>query len=522
MKAKPSSEQQEEQFGKAGGKITPRETDYPQWYQDVIREAELAEPAKVVKGCMVIKPHGYAIWEKLQRELDARFKATGHKNAYFPLLVPQSFITKEAEHVEGFAPELAVVTHAGGEQLEEPYIIRPTSETIIGYFFSRWIESYRDLPLLVNQWANVMRWEKRTRMFLRTTEFLWQEGHTAHATHEEAEEEVRRMLGVYGDFAEDVMAMPVIRGVKTESEKFAGALQSLCIEAFMQDGKSLQAGTSHDLGQNFGKAFNVMFQTEAGGRDYVWQTSWGVSTRLIGGLIMTHSDDSGLVLPPRVAPIHVVIVPIYKSDAERARVLEVAGQIKQQIAAVDIAPEGSRYRDFLEVVIDDRDLRPGNKFYEWERKGVPVRVELGPKDLEKGQVCVKMRVGGFKRGDAGLVHDAAGGKEFVPQAEFVATIRERLERFQGVLVEAARARLQQRARTIDTWDEFLEVFGGDRSTFAWCHWDGTRETEAKIKEQTKVTIRCIPLPGHGPAPEPGRCVLTGAPSARRVLMAKAY
>jgi len=512
MKQGARAEQQEDQVGKAGGKITPRETDYPQWYQDVIRESELAEPAKVVKGCMVIKPHGYAIWEKLQRELDARFKATGHQNAYFPLLVPQSFITKEAEHVEGFSPELAVVTHAGGEKLEEPYIIRPTSETIIGYFFSRWIESYRDLPLLVNQWANVMRWEKRTRMFLRTTEFLWQEGHTAHASHEESQAEVMRMLGVYGDFAEQIMAMPVVRGVKTESEKFAGAVQSTCIEALMQDGKALQAGTSHDLGQNFGKAFNVMFQTEAGGRDHVWQTSWGVSTRLVGGLIMTHSDDSGLVLPPRLAPIHVVIVPIYKTDEERSQVLAAAETIRAQLTDVDLAPARSRYRDFVEVVIDDRDLRPGNKFYMWERKGVPVRVELGPKDLAKGQVCVKMRV-----------DTAAGrGKEFIAQNEFVATIKERLDRFQDELLRIAQERLRDRARNIDTWDEFLAAFAGEKSTFAWCHWDGTRETEAKIKEQTRVTIRCVPLPGHGPAPEAGRCVFSGNPSVRRVLMAKAY
>lgn len=516
MKPRASSEHdsdQSEQFGKAGGKITPRAEDYPQWYQDVIREAEMAEPAKVVKGCMVIKPHGYAVWEKIQRELDGRFKATGHKNAYFPLLIPQSFITKEAEHVEGFAPELAVVTHAGGEQLDEPYVVRPTSETVIGYFFARWIDSYRDLPLLVNQWANVMRWEKRTRMFLRTTEFLWQEGHTAHASHEEAQDEVRRMLGVYGDFAEEVMAMPVIRGVKTDSEKFAGALQSTCIEALMQDGKALQAGTSHDLGQNFGKAFNVMFQTQAGARDYVWQTSWGVSTRLIGGLVMTHSDDAGLVLPPRLAPIHIVIVPIFRSDDERSKVLAAAAALKQQLVDIDIAPPRARYRDFLEVVVDDRDMKPGAKFYDWERKGVPVRVELGPKDLAKDQVCVKMRV---------ELPGAATGKEFLPTAEFLATIRERLTRFQDGLYVAARQRLADRSVQLDTWDQFLKAFAGEQSTFAWCHWDGTRETEAKIKEQTRATIRCIPLPGQGPAPEPGQCILTGKPSQQRVLIAKAY
>lgn len=490
--------------------LTPRDQDYPQWYQDVIREADLAEPAKVVKGCMVIKPYGYAIWEKIQRDLDGRFKDTGHVNAYFPLLVPQSFITKEAEHVEGFAPELAVVTHAGGEQLEEPYVVRPTSETIIGHFFAKWISSHRDLPMLVNQWANVMRWELRTRMFLRTTEFLWQEGHTAHATHQEAREEVERMLHVYGDFAEQVMAMPVIRGVKSESEKFAGALESWCIEAFMQDGKALQAGTSHDLGQNFGKAFDVKFQNDDGELDYVWQTSWGVSTRLVGGLVMTHSDDEGLVLPPRLAPIHAAIVPIYKSDEDKARVLEAAERIKKTLEDVDLAGPRSRWRDFLEVEIDDRDMRPGAKFYHWERRGVPMRIELGPKDLDKGQVCVKMRTGG------------TGKKEFIPEAEFLGSVRKRLDDYQQMLTDAAKQRVADRQVTLDTWDEFLETFAGDKSTFAWCHWDGTKETEAAIKAETKVTVRCIPLAGQGPDPAPGKCIKSGKNSPRRVLMAKAY
>ncbi len=493
-------------------KITPRAEDYPQWYQDVIREADLAEPAKVVKGCMVIKPMGYAIWEKIQRDLDGRFKATGHQNAYFPLLVPESFLKKEAEHVEGFAPELAVVTHAGGEKLEEPYVIRPTSETIIGHFFGKWISSHRDLPMLVNQWANVMRWELRTRMFLRTTEFLWQEGHTAHATHEEAIEEVVRMLDVYGDFAEEAMSMPVVRGIKTQSEKFAGALESYCIEAYMQDGKALQAGTSHDLGQNFGKAFDVKFQTEDGRLDFVWQTSWGVSTRLIGGLVMTHSDDAGLVLPPRMAPIHAVIVPIYKTPEERSRVLEAADRIARTLGDIDLAPPKSRYRDFVTVQIDDRDLRPGAKFYHWERRGVPMRIELGPKDLDKGQVCVKMRV-----------DSAAGkGKEFVPEAEFLAKAHQRLVTYQDDLLAQARVRMQSSMVELDTWDEFLARFKGEDSTFAWCHWDGTKETEAAIKAETKATIRCVPLPGQGPAPSPGKCIKTGAPSKQRVLIAKAY
>ncbi|MBC8073927.1 MAG: proline--tRNA ligase [Deltaproteobacteria bacterium] len=493
-------------------KITPRAEDYPQWYQDVIREADLAEPAKVVKGCMVIKPYGYAIWEKIQRELDARFKATGHQNAYFPLLVPQSFITKEAEHVEGFAPELAVVTHAGGEKLEEPYVIRPTSETIIGHFFGKWISSHRDLPMLVNQWANVMRWELRTRMFLRTTEFLWQEGHTAHATHEEAVEEVRRMLDVYGDFAESMMAMPVVRGIKTQSEKFAGAVESFCIEAFMQDGKALQAGTSHDLGQNFGKAFDVKFQNEAGTLDYVWQTSWGVSTRLIGGLVMTHSDDAGLVLPPKLSPVHAAIIPIYKTPEERTRVMEACERIAKTLGRIDLADEDSRYRDRLEVRIDDRDLRPGAKFYHWERRGVPMRIEVGPKDLDKGQVCVKMRV-----------DTAAGaGKQFLPEAEFLAGAHARLMQYQAELLAQAHARQHAGTVTLDDWSQFLEHFAEDKSAFAWCHWDGTRETEAAIKAETKATIRCVPLPGQGPEPVPGLCIKTGAPSAQRVLIAKSY
>ncbi len=497
---------------KRGGKITPRAEDYPQWYQDVIREGDLAEPAKVVKGCMVIKPHGYAVWEKIQRDLDLRFKATGHQNAYFPLLVPQSFITKEAEHVEGFAPELAVVTHAGGQALEEPYVIRPTSETIIGHFFSKWIDSYRDLPMLINQWANVMRWELRTRLFLRTTEFLWQEGHTAHATHDEAKREVRQMLDVYGDFCEQMLAMPVIRGIKTETEKFAGALESLCIEAMMQDGKALQAGTSHDLGQNFGRAFDVRFQNEAGELDYVWQTSWGVSTRLIGGLIMTHSDDAGLVLPPRMAPLHAVIVPIFRNDEQRAQVMAAAETLRAELSQIDIGDPDAAYRDFLSVHIDDRDMRPGAKYYEWERKGVPLRIELGPKDLEKGQVCVKLRID----------TDAVQGKQFLARDEFLGTVRERLRSFQSFLLDAARARRAAATVQIDDWKRFEEVFAGDESTFAWCHWDGTAETEKKIKEATKVTIRCIPLPGQGPDPEPGTCVYSGQPSPRRVLMAKAY
>jgi prolyl-tRNA synthetase len=486
-------------------RITPRAQDYAQWYQDVIAEAQLAEAAGVVKGCMVIRPHGYAIWEKMQADLDRRFKATGHQNAYFPLLIPMSFLQKEAEHVEGFAPELAVVTQAGGKELEEPYAIRPTSETIIGHFFKKWIDSHRDLPLLINQWANVMRWELRTRLFLRTSEFLWQEGHTAHATHAEAREEVARMLDVYRDFCHEVMAMPVIRGVKTTNERFAGAVETRCIEALMQDGKALQAGTSHDLGQNFGRAFDVTFQTEAGVREHVWQTSWGVSTRLVGALIMSHSDDEGLVLPPRLAPIHVVIVPIYRQDGERVAVLEAAGRLAAELRA-----------DGLAVVVDSRDgLKPGAKYYEWERKGVPVRIELGPRDLQQQTVLIKRRVAEV---------DAQGKpiKETLPMADLGVSIGRVLDELQGELFRRAASRLAENTVQLDSWADFTDVFQGGGSKFVYAHWDGTTETELAIKNETKATIRCLPSAGDGPAPEPGNCVRTGRPSERRVLFAKNY
>src|SRR5262252_6279681 len=393
--------------------ITPREKDFASWYQDVVLQGDMAEPAEIVKGCMVIKPNGYAVWELLQRELDNRFKATGHQNIYLPLLIPQSFMKKEAEHVEGFSPELAVVTIAGGKELDEPYVIRPTSETIVGHFFSKWIQSYRDLPILYNQWANVMRWELRTRLFLRTTEFLWQEGHTAHATHEEAMEEVIRILDIYAEVAEDVMAMPVIKGVKTRAEKFAGALKSYSIEAMMQNGLALQAGTSHDLGQNFGKAFDVQFQTREGQLEYVWQTSWGVSTRLIGGLIMTHSDDKGLVLPPKLAPVKSVLVPIYRKDDEKGAVLEAAQRIAKDIGAK----------------LDDREGQsPGAKFFHWERRGVPVVLELGPRDLASGNIVLKRR--------------DTGAKEVVSQVEIGAKLPATLAAMQKDLFNNARARLQ--------------------------------------------------------------------------------
>jgi prolyl-tRNA synthetase len=475
-------------------RITPRNEDYNRWYQDVIRQAELAESAEVVKGCMVIRPHGFAIWEKIQGALDGMFKATGHQNAYFPLLIPESFMKREAEHVEGFAPELAVVTHAGGKKLEEPYVVRPTSETIIGHFFSRWIESHRDLPLLINQWANVMRWELRTRLFLRTSEFLWQEGHTAHATHAEAQEEVRRMLDVYATFCEEWMAMPVVRGVKTDSERFAGALETTCIEALMQDGKALQAGTSHDLGQNFGKAFDVKFQNVKGESEYVWQTSWGASTRLIGALIMTHSDDRGLVLPPRMAPIQVAIIPILGKGADADKVRERGEALRAELVAAG-----------LSVVFDTRDYKPGFKYFAWEQKGVPLRLELGPRDLAANQVMAKDRLE-----DTKYTWSTTG---------IVEQVKTHLDGMQKTLFANALARREAMTVQVDTYDAFKEIFSDGKSQFVMAHWDGTAATEAKIKEETRATIRCLPYDGDT---TPGVCILTGAPSARRVLFAKAY
>ncbi|MFO1011905.1 MAG: proline--tRNA ligase [Planctomycetota bacterium] len=499
----------------AEARITPRTQDYSQWYQDVIQHAGLAEAAEVVRGCMVIKPHGYAIWEKMQADLDRRFKATGHENAYFPMLIPLSFLAKEAAHVQGFAMEVAVVTHSGlkavdgqlvvKNELEEPYVVRPTSETIIGHFFAKWIDSYRDLPLLINQWANVMRWELRTRLFLRTGEFLWQEGHTAHASHAEAKEEVSRMLDVYRDFAQEIMALPVIQGVKTANERFAGAVETQCIEAMMQDGKALQAGTSHDLGQNFGKAFNVTFQNTAGVREHVWQTSWGVSTRLVGAVVMAHSDDDGLVLPPKLAPIHVVIVPIYKTDAEKAQTVEAAHRIAKELRD-----------DGLAVKVDDREnVRPGEKYYEWERKGVPVRVELGPRDLQAQTVMIKRRI-------APIEANGKPKKETLPMKDLGVSLGKVLDEFQAFLFQRALEFRQKNTVTVDSWKDFTDVFADQGSKFVFAHWDGTTATELAIKEATKATIRCIPLAGQGPAPEPGKCIKSGAPSAQRVLFAKNY
>jgi prolyl-tRNA synthetase len=475
--------------------ITPRQQDFAAWYQDVVMQGDMAEPAEIVKGCMVIKPNGYAVWENIQRELDNRFKATNHQNCYFPLLIPESFLHREAEHVEGFSPELAVVTIAGGKKLEEPYVIRPTSETIIGHFFSKWIHSYRDLPLLLNQWANVVRWELRTRLFLRTSEFLWQEGHTAHVSHDEAVEEVLRILDLYAEVAEDIMAMPVIKGVKTRAEKFAGAVKSYSIEAMMQNGLALQAGTSHDLGQNFGKAFNVQFQTKEGQLDYVWQTSWGVSTRLIGGLIMSHSDDKGLVLPPRVAPVKAVLVPIYRKEEEKARVLEAAHRIAKDV--------GAR--------VDDREgPSPGAKFFHWERRGVPVVMELGPRDLASGNIVLKRR--------------DTGAKEIVPQAEIAARLPAGLSQMQKDLYAAAKQRLRGNTVAANSIGEVESILsdvtaekGGGK--FVMAHLKDDPACDARLKE-FKATVRNIPLADEFDGA--GKCILTGEAVDRRVVIAKAY
>lgn len=470
--------------------ITPRSEDYSQWYLDIVDQAEMAEHSPV-RGCMVIKPYGYAIWELMQKDLDVRFKANGVQNAYFPLFIPESFLKREAEHVEGFAPEVAVVTHAGGEKLDEPLVIRPTSETIMYEVFSKWVQSYRDLPLLINQWANVVRWELRTRLFLRTTEFLWQEGHTVHATEDEAEESTKKFLDVYRAFAEESMATPVVPGLKSDAERFAGAVRTYCIEAMMQDGKALQAGTSHMLGQNFAKSFNVKFQDEKGSEQYAWQSSWGVSTRLIGGLIMTHSDDRGLVLPPKLAPYQVVIVPIGKNE-ELENVMAKAEEIAELLTA-----QGIR------VKIDKRDfMRPGPKFFEWEKKGVPVRVELGPKDLAAGQVTIARRDTSAKQ---------TASYEGIEDA-----IKDLLDQIQTNLYDRALAFRDEHMVTADDYAEFKDRLEGN---FVLAHWCGDASCEAKIKEETKATIRCIPF---DQAKEDGKCILCGKESVGRVIFAKSY
>jgi len=486
--------------------ITSRSTDSSQWYLDVVKHAKLADYSPV-RGCMVIRPNGYALWENMQRELDRMFKETGHVNAYFPLFIPQSFLAKEAQHVEGFAKECAVVTHSRlkvtdeGEliadpesKLDENLIVRPTSETIIWNTYRDWIQSHRDLPILINQWANVVRWEMRTRLFLRTMEFLWQEGHTAHATAEEAVDETRKMLEVYATFAEEFMAMPVIRGVKTASERFAGAVDTYCIEALMQDGKALQAGTSHFLGQNFAKAFDVKFQNKENKLEYVWATSWGVSTRLIGALIMTHSDDQGLVLPPRLAPTQVVIVPIYRKDDERALVLERVESLRAELTATGIR-----------VKVDAReDVRPGWKFNEYEVQGVPIRLALGPRDVAQGTIEVARR--------------DTRTKESRPQEGLTDAIRSLLDEIQASLYQRALDFRTTNTTKVDTYEAFKNVLDGPGG-FVLAHWDGTAETEARIKEETKATIRCIPLAREE---EEGVDMLTGQPSQGRVVFARAY
>jgi prolyl-tRNA synthetase len=487
--------------------ITPRATDYSAWYLDVIDRGQLLDDAPV-RGCKVLKPHGYGIWERIQRELDDRFKATGHVNAYFPLFIPLSFLSKEAEHVEGFAKECAVVTHhrlksvtRNGvsavepdpeSQLEEPLVVRPTSETVIWHMYGRWIDSWRDLPILINQWANVVRWEMKTRPFLRTAEFLWQEGHTAHATEAEAVEETLKILDLYTEFARDVLAIPVIPGRKSARERFPGAVETYSIEAMMQNGWALQAGTSHFLGQNFAKAFDVTYQDPDGKREFVWATSWGVSTRLIGAVIMTHSDDEGLVLPPAVAPIQVVVVPVFK-DAEKDVVMAAAKKLADDLKG--------RFR----VKIDDRDnLRPGAKFFEWEQKGVPLRLEIGPKDVEKGQAFAKKRTGGAKFG--------------VPFAGAADTVGEVLAAVQQELLDRAIALRDSRIYTVTSWDEFVRDLDAKPGFFR-IPWGGDGEDEDRVKEQTRATIRCLPLED---APAGLTCPLTGKPAREWAIFARAY
>ncbi len=485
-------------------RITNRKDDYSQWYLDVIKEAKLADHSPV-RGCMVIRPNGFSIWENMKAALDQMFKETGHENAYFPLFIPKSFLSKEAQHVEGFAKECAVITHSrlksvdGGvevdpeSKLDEELIVRPTSETIIWDAYKNWIQSYRDLPILINQWANVVRWEMRTRLFLRTMEFLWQEGHTAHATEQEAVEETLKMLEVYRVFAEEYMAMPVVTGVKSESERFAGAVDTYCIESLMQDGKALQAGTSHFLGQNFAKAFDVKFQDNDGEHKYVWATSWGVSTRLVGGLIMTHSDDNGLVLPPKLAPTQVVVVPIFKNDEQKKLVLEYAAPIVEEIKEKGVS-----------IKLDDRDnFKPGWKFAEHEAQGIPLRIAIGPRDV--------------KNGNLELARRDTLEKNIIPAEGIARHVSELLDTIQKDLFNAAKNRIENHTSHVETYDEFKKVI--EDGGFIYAHWDGTAETETRIKEETKATIRCIPLDSKG---EPGKCMVTGKPSPIKVLFARSY
>lgn len=512
--------------------ISPRRAeDFPEWYQQVIRAADLAEPSDV-RGCMVIKPWGYGIWENMQRALDAMFKATGHKNAYFPLFIPLSYMQKEAEHVEGFAKECAVVTHhrlelnAEGKMvpaspLGEPLVVRPTSETIIGASYAKWVQSYRDLPILINQWANVVRWEMRPRLFLRTTEFLWQEGHTVHETEAEARAETKLMLDVYETFARDHLALPVFTGEKSESERFPGAVQTLSIEALVQDRKAIQAGTSHFLGQNFSRSSGIQFQARDGKQEFGWTTSWGVSTRMVGTVIMMHADDDGLVLPPRIAPTQIVILPVMPKPETRAAVLIAANDLATQLRTLiwHGAP--------LEVKVDDRDLGGGAKNWEWIKKGVPLRVELGPRDLESGKVAVTRRDGLAVAGAGDPARPAA--KSFLSSPEFVRLAPELLDAIQQSLFNRALIFRDAHTLVINTKEEFYDFFTPKNAAkpeihggFALAHWNGSREVEEQIKKDLKVTIRCIPFDDLAKGPESGKCVITGEPSTRRVLWAKSY
>ncbi|HET6229124.1 MAG TPA: proline--tRNA ligase [Longimicrobiaceae bacterium] len=492
--------------------LTTQAEDFSAWYNEIVLRAELADYSPV-RGCMVIRPYGYRLWELMRDRLDLRFRETGHQNAYFPLLIPQSFLAREAEHIEGFAKEAAVVTHTrlkavegGGlipdpdSKLEEPLIIRPTSETIIYEMFSKWVQSYRDLPLLYNQWANVVRWEMRTRLFLRTTEFLWQEGHTAHVDEAEAEAEARQMLGVYREFMEGHLAMPVVTGRKSESEKFAGALRTYTCEAMMQDNKALQNGTSHNLGQNFAKQFNLKFASVSGAEEYAWNTSWGVSTRMVGGLVMTHGDDKGLVMPPMVAPIQVVIVPIFRKDDERERVMAKTAEL--------VAALGS-----IRTHVDARDnMSPGAKFYEWETKGVPFRIEVGPKDMDKGQLVLARRV----------VAEGEERKAFLPEAEVLGTMQQRLDEFQAFLLERARERREANSyRGIDSYDRLKEIVDGPGG-FVYTGWCGGAECEEKVKDEMKATIRCLPDEEFRSPEAPTKCAVCGGGAVTEVVWAKAY
>lgn len=474
--------------------VTPQSQDFSKWYNEIVYKADLASQSPV-RGCIIIKPYGYEVWEAIKAGLDRRFKQTGHQNAYFPLFIPQSYLQREAEHVEGFSPELAVVTHAGGKKLEEPYVVRPTSETIIGESFSQWVQSYRDLPLLINQWANVVRWELRTRPFLRTTEFLWQEGHTAHATAEEAQAETMQMLEVYAEFCREDAAIPVVKGLKSDIEKFAGAVRTYSIEAMMRDKKALQSGTSHNLGQNFAKAFDIKYLSRDNVEEYCWTTSWGVSTRLVGAVVMTHGDDQGLRLPPKLAPIQVVAVPVYKNDDERAPVLDAVQRVVAELKAAGIR-----------VHVDDRDERPGFKFNDWEMRGVPVRLEIGPKDVQNDKAVLARR-------------DILGrdGKQFIAQAGIVAAVRDLLTDIHNNMLAQATEFREQNTHEISTYEQFQGVIADGGWAVGW--WAGSDDDERRLKDETGATLRCFPLDQPDGA---GQCFFTGAAAERVAIFSKAY